>query len=73
MQVNIKTITKTPTPQSYQVLWETVSTGPEAPKGKPELFTTTFTVGRIALKKLAEAEENRLGLCIASFSTQDHT
>ena len=72
VQVNIRTITKTPTPKSYQVLWEKVSTGPQTPKGDTELMTTTFTVGRIALKTLADAEENRLGLCVQSFDIREH-
>ena len=72
VQVNIRTITKTPTPASYQVLWEQVSTGPSSPKGTLAQMTTTFTVGRIALKTLGEAEDNRLGLCIASYDTREH-
>ncbi len=71
VQVNIKTITKTPTPASYQVLWELVSTGPASPKGKVELRTTTFTVGRVAVKTLRDADDNRLGLCVASFDTDE--
>ena len=69
VQVNVRSITKTPTPQSYQVLWEQLTTGSQSPQGKPEPFTTTFTVGRLAVKTLAEAEDNRLGLCVASFDT----
>jgi hypothetical protein len=72
VQVNVKTITQTPTPKSYQVLWEQVMTGPQMPQGKTELRTTTFTVGRVDVKTLAEAEDNRLGLCVASFNTQEH-
>jgi type IV secretory pathway TrbF-like protein len=70
VQVTIKSITKLPPTQSYQVLWEKLATGPGLP-GKPELKATTYTVGRIALKTLAEAQENRLGICVASFMNDD--
>jgi type IV secretory pathway TrbF-like protein len=73
VQVNVRSITKTPTPESFQVLWEKVSTGPQSPKGVSAWMTTTFTVGRIDLKKLDDAQDNRLGLCVASFSIQEHT
>lgn len=72
-QITIKSITKTPTPQSYQVLWEEILSGPEAPRGKTVLRTTTFTVGRINVTTLHEAEDNRLGLCVASFDTSAQT
>jgi type IV secretory pathway TrbF-like protein len=71
VQVNITSITKTPTPKSYQVLWEQVTTGTDA-KGKAAQFTTTFTVGRLALKTLADAEDNRLGICVSSFDTAEN-
>jgi predicted Abi (CAAX) family protease len=70
-QVNIRTITKTPTPESYQVLWESMTLSPQSPQGKVEQRTTTFTVGRIDLKTLADAEDNRLGLCVQSFDTAE--
>jgi type IV secretory pathway component VirB8 len=72
VQVNIKTITQTPTPKSYQVLWEQILTGPQTPQGKTELRTTTFTVGRVDVKTLAEAQDNSLGFCVASFDTDEH-
>lgn len=72
VQVNIRSITKTPTPESYQVLWEKSVISPDKPKAEPEWFTTTFTVGRIDLKTLADAQDNRLGMCVASFQVQPH-
>jgi hypothetical protein len=56
---------------SYQVLWETVTVSPQTPQPTPELRTTTFTVGRIEPKTLADVEDNRLGLCVASFDTAE--
>ena len=70
VQVTIRSITKLPHPTAYEVQWEKLTTGPGA-SGKPEVKSTTYTTGRIALKTLAEAQENRLGICVASFHNDD--
>jgi type IV secretory pathway TrbF-like protein len=70
VQVTIRSITKLPHPTAYEVQWEKLTTGPGA-SGKPEVKSTTYTVGRIDFKKLAEAQENRLGICVASFHNDD--
>ena len=68
--VDIDTVTKTPTPESFQVLWAKVVTSPKFPQGKTFGFTTTFTVNRVRFTRRADVQENFLGLCVASFSTE---
>lgn len=68
--VDIDTVTSTPTPASYQVLWAKAITSPEFPQGKSFGFTTTFTVDRVRFTRRADIQENFLGLCVSSFSTE---
>jgi type IV secretory pathway TrbF-like protein len=68
--VDIDTVTKTPTPQSYQVNWSKFVINPDFPQGKLFAYTTTFTVGRVKFSRRADVQENFLGLCVASFSTE---
>lgn len=68
--VDIDTVTSTPTPASFQVLWAKVIKSPEFPQGKSFGFTTTFTVDRVRFTRRADVQENFLGLCVASFSTE---
>jgi type IV secretory pathway TrbF-like protein len=65
--VELRSITKTPVPESYQVLWTETSTEPNNPSVKTDLWTGTFSVGRIHLPSLADALDNRLGLCVTAF------
>jgi type IV secretory pathway TrbF-like protein len=65
--VELRSITKTPVPESYQVLWAETSTEPANPTVKTVLWTGTFSVGRIQLPTLADALDNRLGLCVTAF------
>jgi type IV secretory pathway TrbF-like protein len=65
--VELRSVTKTPVPESYQVLWEEKSTEPTSPTVKTSLWTGTFSVGRIQLPSLADALDNRLGLCVTAF------
>jgi type IV secretory pathway TrbF-like protein len=65
--VELRSITKTPVPASYQVLWAETSTEPASPSVKTALWTGTFSVGRIQLSTLADALDNRLGLCVSAF------
>jgi len=65
--VELRSITKTPVPESYQVLWAETSTEPNNPTVKTALWTGTFSVGRIHLPTLADALDNRLGLCVTAF------
>jgi type IV secretory pathway TrbF-like protein len=65
--VEVKTITKTTTPGSYQVLWHEVVADKGQSTIKAQDFIGTFTVGRLRPKTMAEALENRLGLCVTGF------
>jgi type IV secretory pathway TrbF-like protein len=65
--VELKSITKTPVPQSYQVLWSEMTTERSAPMVKTSLWTGTFSVGRIQLPTLSDVLDNRLGLCVTAF------
>ncbi len=65
--VEIKSITKTTTPESYQVVWHEVSVDKLASTLKEQDYIGTFTVGRVRPKTLAEAMDNRLGLCVNGY------
>jgi type IV secretory pathway TrbF-like protein len=65
--VEIKSITKTPVPESYQVLWTERSTERASPMVKVEQWAGTFSVGRIQLPNLTDVLDNRLGLCVTAF------
>ena len=65
--VELKSITKTPVPESYQVLWSETSTEASHPMVKTSLWTGTFSVGRLQLPALTDALDNRLGLCVSAF------
>jgi len=65
--VELRSITKTPVPESYQVLWAETSTEPTSPQVKTALWTGTFSVGRIQLPSLTDVMDNRLGLCVTAF------
>jgi type IV secretory pathway TrbF-like protein len=69
ISVIIKTVTKTETPSSWQVVWEEVNASKGvAGGGKPESHTGTFTVGRIRPKKMAELLDNSLGQCVNGYN-----
>ena len=65
--VELKSVTKTPVPESYQVLWVETTTAKDQPSVKTQTWTGTFSVGRIQLPSLADALDNRLGLCVTAF------
>jgi len=65
--VELKSLTKTPVPESYQVLWSETSTERSQPTVKTAQWTGTFSVGRIQFSSLTEAMDNRLGLCVTAF------
>lgn len=69
LSVDIKSITKTHTPESWQVVWEEVdaSKGVIA-TGKPKSYSGTFTVGRIRPKKMADLLDNSLGQCVTGYN-----
>jgi type IV secretory pathway TrbF-like protein len=65
--LEVKSVTKTPAPESYQVLWEESVTERHAPTIKTQRWTGTFTVGRVTLTTMDAILENRLGICINGF------
>ena len=65
--VELKSITKTPVPESYQVLWVETSTEKAQPTVKTQLWTGTFSVGRYRPPSLADTLDNRLGLCVVAY------
>jgi type IV secretory pathway TrbF-like protein len=62
--IEIKSITKTATPESYQVVWHEVTVDKLASTLKEQDYIGTFTVGRVRPKNLSEAIDNRLGMCV---------
>jgi len=62
--IEIKSITKTATPESYQVVWHEVTVDKLASTLKEQDYIGTFTVGRVRPKHLSEAMDNRLGMCV---------
>ena len=67
VSVELKSLTKTPTPESYQVLWAETSLEQAIPTVKTQLWTGTFSVGRYRPPTLADTLDNRLGLCVTAF------
>ena len=67
VSVELKSITKTPAPESYQVLWTETTTEQTQPTVKTTPWTGTFTVGRYRPPTLADTLDNRLGLCVTAF------
>jgi type IV secretory pathway TrbF-like protein len=62
--IEIKSITKTATPESWQVVWHEVTVDKLASTLKEQDYIGTFTIGRVRPKTIAEAIDNRLGLCV---------
>ena len=65
--VDVKSVTKIAAPESYQVLWEEHLTEKNNPTVKTQLWTGTFTVGRLTLTTMDELLDNRLGVCITAY------
>lgn len=65
--IEVKSITKTSTPTSYQILWHEVSVDMLASTLKEVDFVGTFTVGRLRPKTLSDAIDNRLGICVTGY------
>jgi hypothetical protein len=62
--VEIDSVTKTVTPESYQVLWRATTVDKQHPRPEEVLWTSTFTVGRVSPTTLSDATLNNLGLCV---------
>jgi type IV secretory pathway TrbF-like protein len=65
--IEIKSITKTATPESFQVVWHEVTVDKLASTLKEQDYIGTFTVGRVRPKNLSEAIDNRLGMCVNGY------
>src|SRR5262249_45514726 len=65
--IEIKSMTKTATPESFQVVWHEVTVDKLASTLKEQDYIGTFTVGRLRPKNLTEAIDNRLGMCVNGF------
>ena len=65
--VDVKSVTKIAAPESYQVLWEEHLTDKTSPTVKTQMWTGTFTVGRLALTTMDDLLDNRLGVCITAY------
>jgi type IV secretory pathway TrbF-like protein len=65
--LEVRSVTKLAAPESYQVLWEESVTEKNAPSVKTQLWTGTFTVGRITLKTMDDILDNRLGVCVTAY------
>ena len=61
--IEVKSITKTATPESWQVVWHEVTVDKLASTLREQDYIGTFTVGRVRPKTMTEAMDNRLGLC----------
>lgn len=70
--VKDRTITKTPTPHSFQVLWEETTVDRAQSTKEQAAYTGTFTVGRTKPRTAAEAADNALGLCVTSYDIRKH-
>src|SRR5215510_4370078 len=71
--VKLRSITKTPTPQSFQVLWDETSIDRVKATKEQTSYTGTFTVGRYKPTSVTDAQENNLGLCVTSYDIQHNS
>lgn len=65
--IEVKTVIKGGTPESYTVLWEEHVTEKNAPTVKTQAWSATLTTGRIVLKRMEDILDNRLGLCVTGY------
>ena len=49
------------------MLWEEHLTEKTSPTVKSQLWTGTFTVGRVTLTTMEDVLDNRLGVCITAY------
>jgi hypothetical protein len=71
--VEIKSITKTATPAGWQVVFREISVDKLASTLTEQHYIATLTVARLKPKTLAEAMDNRLGLCISGYDISPST
>jgi type IV secretory pathway TrbF-like protein len=66
VMVELRSVTKTPSPLSYQVLWKE-TTVPKTLPPTDKLYTATLTTGRIQPSSEDMLLQNRLGLCVNAY------
>jgi type IV secretory pathway TrbF-like protein len=66
VMVELKSVTKTPSPLSYQVLWKETSVPKHLPP-EEKTYTATLTTGRIYPSSQEMLMQNRLGLCVTAY------
>lgn len=70
VQVELKSVTKTPSPLSYQVLWKE-TTVPKALPPQEKMYTATLTTGRTSPASQEMLMQNRLGTCVTTFNLSE--
>jgi type IV secretory pathway TrbF-like protein len=68
--VELKSVTKTPSPLSYQVLWKE-TTIPKALPPQEKMYTATLTTGRTTPASQEMLMQNRLGTCVTAFNLSE--
>jgi type IV secretory pathway TrbF-like protein len=68
--IEVETITKSTNPTRYHVSWKSTTVEKYNPTPVVKLWRTTFTVGRVRPKTMAEATVNHLGLCVTGFDDE---
>jgi type IV secretory pathway TrbF-like protein len=66
VSVHVESITRSPVPENYQVLWTERTIDPSN-TAKDQLYSGTFVVGRYRPPTQAVLMQNRLGLCVAAY------
>jgi type IV secretory pathway TrbF-like protein len=66
VMVELKSVTKTPSPLSYQVLWKETTVPKHLPPDE-KLYTATLTTGRLYPASQEMLMQNRLGLCVTAY------
>jgi type IV secretory pathway TrbF-like protein len=66
VMVELKSVTKTPSPLSYQVLWKE-TTVPKYLPPEEQQYTATLTTGRVSPSSQEMLLQNRLGLCVTAW------
>jgi len=70
VQVELKSVTKTPSPLSYQVLWKE-TTIPKALPPQEKMYTATLTTGRTSPASQEMLMSNRLGTCVTAWNLSE--
>lgn len=66
VMVELKSVTKTPSPLSYQVLWKETTVPKHLPP-EEKYYTATLTTGRARPSSQEMLMQNRLGLCVTAY------